>query len=91
MSVQYTDPALVTGLKTDVVLTWRMVRTQQFYGPKIPTRNMIEYAGRWRRVYVVNYANAGSAYVIVNGENNYLDIDTEYALSEGLSSERLGI
>lgn len=38
------------------------------YGAKIPTPHMVLYDGRWRRVYVAQYSNAGSAYVIVGGE-----------------------
>lgn len=33
------------------------------YGPQIPTRYMIQWEGRWRRVYVANYGNAGTAYI----------------------------
>lgn len=33
------------------------------YGPRIPTRYMVQHAGRWRRVYVANYGNAGTAYI----------------------------
>lgn len=89
MSVERTNPAFVTGMSTDLKLTWNMVRTQQFYGPKIPTRTRIHYLSRWRRVYVMQYANSGSAYIIVRGRDVFLDIDTEYALAEGLPSERL--
>jgi hypothetical protein len=42
------------------------------YGPKIPTSYMLQCWGVWRRVYVVNYGNAGSAYVIRGGVSHYL-------------------
>lgn len=44
-------------------LTW----TASGYGPKIPSSRQLFVAGRWRRVYVAQYSNAGTAYVIVNG------------------------
>ena len=34
------------------------------YGRKIPTQHMIKLAdNRWRRVYVCQYSNAGTAYI----------------------------
>lgn len=56
------------------------------YGRKIPTRYMIRYGtglkeiGRMRRVYVMNYGNAGSAYIIYRGKELFLDTHTEYKL-----------
>lgn len=38
-------------------------QTQTGYGPRIPTAYLVQWAGRWRRVYVANYGNAGSAYI----------------------------
>lgn len=52
------------------------------YGPKIPTRYMLEYDGRWRRVYMMQYGNAGSAYVIHKGADLFLDLDTEWFIEE---------
>lgn len=40
-------------------LTW----TASGYGPRIPSSYMVRWAGRWRRVYVAQYGNAGSAYI----------------------------
>jgi hypothetical protein len=48
------------------------------YGPKIPTRYMLEYGGRWRRVYAMVYGNAASPYVLVHGQVHHLDLDTEW-------------
>jgi hypothetical protein len=42
------------------------------YGPKIPTSYMLQCWGVWRRVYVVNYGNSGSTYVIRGGVSHYL-------------------
>lgn len=33
------------------------------YGARIPTRYLVQWAGRWRRVYMANYGNAGTAYI----------------------------
>jgi hypothetical protein len=51
----------------------------------------VRYGNRWRRVYVVNYGNAGSAYIIDRGVRLFLDMATEYALSDGLSDATLGL
>ena len=76
--LRYTDPALVTSTRQTSQPAYG--RTASGYGGKIPTSHMIRYAGRWRRVYVMIYSNSGTAYVIVNGENYIIDIDTEYRL-----------
>jgi hypothetical protein len=82
MSVIYTDPTLVTDQRQTDQPAYG--RSASGYGGKIPTRHMIRYAGKWRRVYVMCYSNSGTAYVIVNGTDTVLDIDTEYRLqSEG--------
>ncbi|KAE8546183.1 hypothetical protein [Marinobacter nauticus] len=38
------------------------------YGSKIPTRYMIRFENRWRRVYVACFSNVGTAYVFIDGE-----------------------
>ena len=51
------------------------------YGSKLPTPYTLTLSDkRTRRVYVMNYGNAGSAYVIVAGKVAFLDTDTEHAL-----------
>jgi hypothetical protein len=53
------------------------------YGPKIPTPYMLQSFGPrpvWRRVYVVNYGNAGSTYVSIGGKNHYLSPGAELIL-----------
>jgi hypothetical protein len=50
------------------------------YGPKIPLPYMLRTRGpgsKWLRVYVVNYGNAGSAYVIWNKTRHYLSPGAE--------------
>jgi len=52
------------------------------YGPKIPTGYMLQTSGRpvWRRVYVAQYGNSGSAYVVIQGVDNYLSPGVELIL-----------
>ena len=33
------------------------------YGKRIPTRDMVHYRGRWRRVYCCIYSNIGTCYI----------------------------
>jgi hypothetical protein len=33
------------------------------YGNKIPTRYMVQWRGRWRRVYCACYGNSGTCYI----------------------------
>ena len=33
------------------------------YGRRIPTSTMVRVNGKWRRVYVCQYSNAGTAYI----------------------------
>ena len=37
--------------------------TQSGYGAALPTRHMVKWAGRWRRVKVACYGNSGSSYI----------------------------
>ena len=50
-------------------------QTASGYGAKIPTRYWARLDGerRFRRVYVMQYGNAGSPYVRVRGEDVFLD------------------
>ena len=50
------------------------------YGPKIPTGYMLQSGGKWRRVYVAQYGNSGSAYVLIGGESHYLSPGVELIL-----------
>lgn len=59
------------------------------YGRKIPTRYFIKYESgktyensRWRRVYMMQYGNAGSAYILFRNKPLFLDSDTEYKLEK---------
>lgn len=77
--VTYTDNALVSA--TRVTFTPLSGQTVSGYGGQIPTRYMIRYAGRWHRVYVMQYGNAGSVYIRKGGQTLFLDTDTEHSLS----------
>lgn len=37
--------------------------TASGYGRKLTTRHMVKYEGKWRRVYVACFSNAGTAYI----------------------------
>jgi hypothetical protein len=52
----------------------RYGRNADGYGAKIPSRHWVRLAGesRWRRVYVMQWANSGSAYVVRSGEDVFL-------------------
>ena len=49
-----------------------IVCSRSGYGRKIPTTWQIKVGRVWRRVYVVCYSNAGSAYVLIKGEAHFL-------------------
>lgn len=38
------------------------------YGSKIPTIYMVKFNNRWHRVYVAIFSNAGTSYILVDGE-----------------------
>lgn len=48
------------------------------YGRKVPTRYMLQLGKRWHRVYVMQYGNSGSAYVILGGQERFLHSDVEH-------------
>ena len=50
----------------------RYGRNASGYGRKIPTRYLIRWHGRWRRVYVACFGNAGTPYVVINGKTSNL-------------------
>ena len=93
MTVLYTDPAKILGIVYDLPnprmgVPSRM--TVSGYGNELPTPYRVKLDdNRWRRVYVINYGNAGSAYVKSRGHRLFLDTSTEYALSEGVRSKEL--
>lgn len=80
MTMCYTEPASVTGVKvTNVPVSGQTVTG---YGGKVPTAHMIEYLGKWRRVYVMAYGNGATPYVLVKGNVVVLDNDTQHEVRE---------
>ncbi len=84
-SLKYTDPNRVK--KIQVMVDCPPNPYSSGYGRKIPTRYGIVYLGkgmtkRFHRVYVMNYANAGSAYILIDREVVFLDSDTEHDIEE---------
>lgn len=68
--ITYLDPARVTGKRNG---TPPPSRSRTGYGNKIPTSWQLRLDDkRWRRVYVIQRSNAGSAYVLVGGEMHFL-------------------
>jgi len=52
-------------------LEWQkrgLMYTATGYGAKIPTEHKVNFAGRWRRVYVTIWGNAGSTWINCKGK-----------------------
>ena len=62
-------------------ITNRFLKYSSGYGRKIPTDRILECAdGRKRRVYCMQYSNAGSLYIIVRGRLLFLSAEVEAML-----------
>lgn len=61
-------------------------RSATGYGPKIPTRYQLRYAGRWHRVYMMQYGNSGTPFIVKGGEDLILSLTAEHMLTD-LSTE----
>lgn len=61
------DSYLTTEVEyKDAPLWWHkqgLSYTSSGYGAKIPTRHMIKWDGKWRRVYCIIYSNSGTLYI----------------------------
>lgn len=71
-----TMPAVVK----EVILPWQAMGlhyTATGYGSKIPTRYMVKYNNKWRRVYCRVYSNSGTLYIGKLSDNIFVDIDYE--------------
>lgn len=86
MTIQYTMTEWVEGFRLSEP---RANPYSQGYGSKIPMRYMIRYLGYWRRVYMVNFGNSGSLYVLVKGKKVFLDSDIEHDLTAFRDSGKL--
>ena len=75
----YTTPESITDKKVTVTPPNPYLSG---YGGKIPSRYMLQIGKRWRRVYIMQYGNGGSPYVLIGGIVHHLDIDTTYDLQE---------
>lgn len=73
--MRYTSAALITALRITGIP--RKGQTVSGYGGAIPTRYLVRYGSRWYRVKVMQYGNAGTAYITVKGEDLALDSDSE--------------
>ena len=47
--------------------------TRTGYGAKLATRHMLYIANRWRRVYAMCFANAGTCYVNISGQKYVIE------------------
>lgn len=64
---------LIAGRINDAKITEAPLnRSVTGYGPKVPTRYMVRIGTRWHRVYMAQYGNSGSAYVVLEGSDHYL-------------------
>jgi hypothetical protein len=64
---------LIAGRVSDAKITEAPAnRSVTGYGPKVPTRYMVRIGTRWHRVYMAQYGNSGSAYVVLDGSDYYL-------------------
>lgn len=67
----YLDPARVKAVKETCVPCSGTTRTG--YGPKLATPWLLRIDGkRWHRVYIMQWSNAGTAYIIIRGERHLL-------------------
>ncbi len=61
------EPRLTVEVESKESPLWWQERglsyTASGYGVKIPTRHMVKYLGRWRRVYVAVWGNSGTRYI----------------------------
>lgn len=80
--LQHTDPVQVHGHAYDLYPPVARFNAGG-YGGKISTPYRIRYGNRWHRVYMMCYGNGGTTYIVKGGNDLILDLDTEYALSDG--------
>lgn len=79
----YTNPDNVVEITTDEIPPRNPY--VQGYGRKVPSAHKIKYVtngvARWYRVYIMQYGNSGSAYILPGGNVMFLDPDTEHKFS----------
>ena len=61
------EPRLTVSVESKESPLWWQERglsyTASGYGVRIPTRYMVKWEGRWRRVYVAVWGNSGTCYI----------------------------
>lgn len=55
-------------------------RSATGYGGKIPTQYMLRINQRWHRLYMMQYGNSGTPYVIRGGVELVLEINTQHRI-----------
>ena len=73
--LHYTDEIPGRHLVVEKPLAWQLAGlrcTASGYGAKIPSRLMLRIGKRLHRVYVRQYANAGSLFVVYKGVEHFL-------------------
>lgn len=58
------------------LLWWQekgLMYTATGYGSKIPTSTMVKHNKKWKRVYCRIYSNAGTCYIMANGQEIIID------------------
>ena len=82
---------MVTYLEASQISAVKTTEEPRFYsasgyGRKIPTRHMVQLRDkRWRRVYVCQISNAGTAYVLLKDDWRVIGPEAESAI-EALQS-----
>lgn len=74
--IVYLDDMIAGELEYKEALLWwqkkGLMYTATGYGKKIPTTRKVKYNNRWYRVYCMIYSNAGSIYIVSEGEKLYI-------------------
>lgn len=69
-AITYLDPSRIMAKRNTEAPRHR---SRTGYGNKLPTSWELQLDDkRWRRVYIVQWSNAGSPYVLVGGEVHFL-------------------
>jgi hypothetical protein len=67
--MNYLNPADVVATRNTILPRNRNVGG---YGCKIPSQWLLKIKNHWHRVYVIQYSNAGSAYILQKGQKVFL-------------------
>lgn len=80
---------LIVGRINDAIITEEPTygKSSTGYGPKVPTRYKVRIGMRWHRVYMAQYGNSGSAYVVLEGSDYYLSSGVQEILEHMVKGE----